>query len=359
VSDVPQGEGWWLATDGRYYPPEQHPNAQPAPPAPPPRTAQLPMTQPTAPGVHPPAPLVPPGEVGWTAPGTPAAQPPMAPTWNPGVQPPGVGLPSTPTAPIPPPAGPPLGGSQPTGAPPVWGAATPPPGTPGPAPQFAAVTVEPWYHAWWAIVLGLLLCFPIGLVLLWTSRKPVGAKVGFSVATGLLVLAMTVSSAMSSSDREDVAATGSQQQGAAATPTTERQPTTTAAPTTTVPPTTAPPPPTTVPPPPPTTAPPPPTTSPPPIDPCPVIERNRRRVSPACVDPWPLTVPEGVVRCEDEIYVIVYADGRDYALNGAASGAGLAEQIDPIWAPDLELAALGAPAKIPITALADAARALC
>ena len=32
MSDAPQGEGWWLASDGRYYPPESHPNA--APPAP-------------------------------------------------------------------------------------------------------------------------------------------------------------------------------------------------------------------------------------------------------------------------------------------------------------------------------------
>jgi len=26
VSDVPQGEGWWLGVDGRYYPPERHPD---------------------------------------------------------------------------------------------------------------------------------------------------------------------------------------------------------------------------------------------------------------------------------------------------------------------------------------------
>lgn len=28
MSDVSQGEGWWLASDGKWYPPEQHPNDQ-------------------------------------------------------------------------------------------------------------------------------------------------------------------------------------------------------------------------------------------------------------------------------------------------------------------------------------------
>jgi len=27
MSDYAEGQGWWQATDGRYYPPEQHPNA--------------------------------------------------------------------------------------------------------------------------------------------------------------------------------------------------------------------------------------------------------------------------------------------------------------------------------------------
>ena len=38
MSDRPQGEGWWLASDGKWYPPESHP-APPAPPAPPWATA--------------------------------------------------------------------------------------------------------------------------------------------------------------------------------------------------------------------------------------------------------------------------------------------------------------------------------
>lgn len=29
MSDVPQGDGWWQASDGKWYPPEQHPGARP------------------------------------------------------------------------------------------------------------------------------------------------------------------------------------------------------------------------------------------------------------------------------------------------------------------------------------------
>jgi uncharacterized RDD family membrane protein YckC len=38
MSDAPQGPGWWQASDGNWYPPEQAPGAQPTPPpaAPPP-----------------------------------------------------------------------------------------------------------------------------------------------------------------------------------------------------------------------------------------------------------------------------------------------------------------------------------
>jgi hypothetical protein len=38
MSDTSQGPGWWEASDGKWYPPEQHPSDQPpATPAPPPR----------------------------------------------------------------------------------------------------------------------------------------------------------------------------------------------------------------------------------------------------------------------------------------------------------------------------------
>jgi hypothetical protein len=32
VSDTSQGPGWWLASDGKWYPPELHPSRRPAPP---------------------------------------------------------------------------------------------------------------------------------------------------------------------------------------------------------------------------------------------------------------------------------------------------------------------------------------
>lgn len=35
MSDVSQGDGWWRASDGKWYAPEQHPDYKPAPPPPP------------------------------------------------------------------------------------------------------------------------------------------------------------------------------------------------------------------------------------------------------------------------------------------------------------------------------------
>ncbi len=40
MSDTSQGPGWWEASDGKWYPPEQHPNRRPPPP-PPQSTAPL------------------------------------------------------------------------------------------------------------------------------------------------------------------------------------------------------------------------------------------------------------------------------------------------------------------------------
>lgn len=60
MSDQQQGPGWWQASDGRWYPPEQHPS------------------------------VVPPG--GWTAPSAPTAPPSLAPPWS---VPPAVPVPPT------------------------------------------------------------------------------------------------------------------------------------------------------------------------------------------------------------------------------------------------------------------------
>ncbi len=66
MSDVSQGPGWWIASDGKWYPPEQHPNFPPSPP-------------PTAPGSA------------FQAMPPPAVQPsPTGPPWS--------GPPSTPSA---------------------------------------------------------------------------------------------------------------------------------------------------------------------------------------------------------------------------------------------------------------------
>lgn len=34
MSDASQGYGWWMASDGKWYPPESHPDYRPAPPPP-------------------------------------------------------------------------------------------------------------------------------------------------------------------------------------------------------------------------------------------------------------------------------------------------------------------------------------
>lgn len=75
VSDAPQGPGWWLASDGRYYPPE----AQPGPVQPPP--AATPFDPPSAAaGDPPPSPgFPPPGGTGFPPPSGPGFPPPATP----------------------------------------------------------------------------------------------------------------------------------------------------------------------------------------------------------------------------------------------------------------------------------------
>ena len=70
MSDVSQGPGWWMASDGKWYPPEQHPNyvAPPPPPAPPPAPPAAPPPGPPSAAGPPPGSAVPPA---------PWAQPPV------------------------------------------------------------------------------------------------------------------------------------------------------------------------------------------------------------------------------------------------------------------------------------------
>jgi hypothetical protein len=148
VSDAPQGEGWWQASDGRWYPPEQHPDAQRA-------AAQEPT-----PSGPPPEPDVPPAEGWWKASdgrwyppeqhpdAAPAAPPPSEPPSEPPAPstgretivvggPPGAAPSGAAPPPGPPPSGPPpgsaTGAAPPPSAPgPPPGAAYPPPGSPPP-----------------------------------------------------------------------------------------------------------------------------------------------------------------------------------------------------------------------------------
>lgn len=194
MSESPQGEGWWLASDGRYYPP------QPGESVPPPF------------GDH--------------------GRPPV-----------------------------PLAGRQ-------W-----------------------WQHPL-LIVAGLLLCFPVGLILLWVSPWKLAVKSG---VTALIVVLVGISLA-TAPDESDSLAAGAD--AVARMSSDERVPSSTAS-TTTVAPSTAPPTtiaPTTLPPPtapptaPPTTLPPPtapPTTAPPVTTPQPtetVSQVNARRSASSYID---------------------------------------------------------------------------
>lgn len=73
MSDSSQGEGWWIAADGKWYPPELHPDATPPQPAyqPPPQPAYEP---PPHPGYQTPPP---PGTQQQSAMPPPPSQPPL------------------------------------------------------------------------------------------------------------------------------------------------------------------------------------------------------------------------------------------------------------------------------------------
>jgi hypothetical protein len=102
-----QGPGWWIASDGRWYPPEQHPDAvsaasqQPTTPGPPvgPQVGSAPVwtpldgptqaadQRPPAPGAPPPYGQTPPAPYGQTPP-APYGHAPPAPYGQPGQTPP-------------------------------------------------------------------------------------------------------------------------------------------------------------------------------------------------------------------------------------------------------------------------------
>jgi hypothetical protein len=116
VSDSSQGPGWWLASDGKWYPPEK---AAPTPPSAPP--------PPSAPVAAPPP---------QTAPPPAATPPPTAATTPPSTPPPAAAPP--PTAATPPPSTPPA-----AAAPVVPPPSAPPPGATPPSAGAAVGAAKP------------------------------------------------------------------------------------------------------------------------------------------------------------------------------------------------------------------------
>src|SRR3954447_11691304 len=55
-----------------------------------------------------------------------------------------------------------------------------------PAPTTDLPNRRPWWHTWWAIVPGLVLCFPIGLVGLW--RRNGSSRVTKSLVTAAVAV---------------------------------------------------------------------------------------------------------------------------------------------------------------------------
>ena len=62
------------------------------------------------------------------------------------------------------------------------------------------------------------------------------------------------------------------------------------------------------------------------------LASNERHISASDYgDRWPLTVEDGILRCEGARAVVFIAGGRAYGVNGTALTMGYPE-IDPIWA---------------------------
>ena len=127
MSDVSQGTGWWQASDGKWYRPEQHPDYKPPAPNPPAAAPAPPAPNPPTPAPNPPAAAPAPPAPN---PPTPAPNPPAAAPAPPAPNPATPGLPLPPTAPA----------GAPQGAP---GFASPP--VPG-SPAFA-FDVKRWTQA--------------------------------------------------------------------------------------------------------------------------------------------------------------------------------------------------------------------
>lgn len=185
MSDTSQGEGWWRASDGKWYPPETHPDYQPPAPEPEPAPPVPPVaeTPPADPNSHAtiaaPIPQVPPAPAAPPAAEPPPAVPPIAPD-----TPAGATIVS-PVAPIggAPPA---VGSTIPPSAAPI----PPPPGSPGGAASGPVANQVPMY----VTIVGAVALF-VGLLLPWATLDAFGASssvTGLDTDDGKLMLALAI-----------------------------------------------------------------------------------------------------------------------------------------------------------------------
>ena len=207
MSDVNQGPGWWMASDGKWYPPHTHPDAQaPAAPTAPATTGapdSPPVPEPGVAATLPTQPAPGPGQLP-PLPGFGQVQP--SPGFGPpGAPPPGYGPPAAPPGPGygPPPGSLPLGygpppGSRPKGAPrPAYPGGQPPSpygapvgyGDPG-AGGTSGLAIASFVSSFFFFVLGLgsLLAIIFGFVSLSQIKKSGGVQKGRGLAIAGTVL---------------------------------------------------------------------------------------------------------------------------------------------------------------------------
>ncbi len=168
-----QGPGWWQASDGRWYPPEQHPSAAAAPAAP------VAPVAPTPPSVAPGGWDVPPdGHPGGAAPTAPAPGPAFPPSGPPMPAP---SFPAQPVAPGLPPSGPP---------------GPPPDGPGGPPSGFSSPPARRSGPRWGVLVgVGVGVLVLLGLAIVWAvsslgddaSEAPLTASEGDTDVYDLVV----------------------------------------------------------------------------------------------------------------------------------------------------------------------------
>jgi len=88
-----------------------------------------------------------------------------------------------------------------------------------------------------------------------------------------------------------------------------------------------------------------------------VVQGRTALVNSDCVDPWPLSVEEGLVQCSDSLAITFWpseGDGTIHQLNGQATQEGF-EPIDSIWLDNPRVAGT----KVSLSQLLSVGRSLC